>query len=310
MATLTQTIILQKVIQALRVEAPFLNYFAGGFTNQRLRLGQNAIAHIVGSPTADIIDMGDAASTRNLQGGDQTNTLLTDVEIMVNKEVRVRLSLSRINALQDDKLALAEIFSNAAAAVGKGVVDNILSMVLAAEFTNKTTESIANTDLDTISDMREAMNLRGVGAMRYGLINSSVATSLSKDPQIKGRDYHGKLVEENPYVNFENMEGFRRISEYPNFPANGENLSGFFFDKSAIQYVTAIPDNSGDLAQELGIPRVLKYDVLQDLATGLSLQSVMGQDQNTEEIFMVIRLLTGAKVGDELDGHGQRLASA
>ncbi len=70
MATLTQTIILQKVIQALRVEAPFLNYFAGGFTNQRLRLGQNAIAHIVGSPTADIIDMGDAASTRNLQGGE------------------------------------------------------------------------------------------------------------------------------------------------------------------------------------------------------------------------------------------------
>ncbi len=38
--------------------------------------------------------------------GSQTNTLLTDVEIMVNKEVRVRLSLSRINALQDDKLAL------------------------------------------------------------------------------------------------------------------------------------------------------------------------------------------------------------
>lgn len=311
MATLTPTIILQRVIQQVRVEAPMLSYFAGGFTTQRVRLGQTAIAHIVSSPSADIIDVADPPADRNLMGGDDTKDLLEDVEITVDKEVRVRLSLSRINALMDNKQALAEIFSNAAAAVAKGIVDHILSKVTAANFANVTTETAVNSDIDTLDEIRAEMNGRGVGKQRFGLINSDVASTLTRDPRVSSDDYEGSRLGGDPYATFTNLQGCRQISEYPDFPANAENLSGFVFDKSGVQYVTTIPDDAGKTAETLGIPKVLKYDAVRDPATGLTLQSVMGMDQNTEEIFMVIRLLVGSKLGGaELGDRGQRLRTS
>jgi hypothetical protein len=310
-ATLTPTIILQRVIQQVRVEAPMLSYFAGGFTNQRVRLGQTAIAHIVSSPTPEVIDVSDPASDRNLMGGDDTKDLLSDVQITLDKEVRVTLSLTRVNALQDNKQALSEIFSNAAAAVAKGIVDNILSKVTAANFTNVTTETAVNTDIDTLAAIRAAMNGRGVGKQRFGLINSDVANALGTDTRIGSNDYEGQRLGGDPYARFQNIQGCREIAEYPDFPGNSQNLSGFFFEKSGIQYVTTIPDDSGKTAEDLGIPKVLKYDQVRDPATGLTLQSVMGMDQNTEEIFMVIRLLVGSKLGGtELGARGQRLRTS
>lgn len=309
-ATLTPTIILQKTIEACRVQAPMLNYFAGGFTNQRIRCGQTAIAHIVNAPTASVEDCCDPNNPPTLLGGTQTADLLTDVEITMDKMVSTKLSLSRCNALRDDKKALNEIFTNAARAVAKGIIDNILEGVLAANFPQQTPENAVNVDRDTLAKVREAMNVAGSGSERFGLVNSATASALDSDPRVSSSEQYNQRIEASPYARFTNIQGFREVVEYPDFPGNNEDLNGFFFDRNAIQYATAIPSDSGDVAESLGIPRVLRYDTVTDADSGLTLQSVMGMQQATEEVFMVIRLLTGKKIGGELACHGHRLVAA
>ena len=307
MATLTPTIILQQTIEACRIQAPMLDFFAGGFTNQSLRCGQTAIAHLVNDPVALVTDCCDSEDPPTLNGGTQTNTLLSDVSIVMDKMVAVKLSLSRCNALRDDKKALSQIFANAARAVGKGIVDNILAGVLEARFAAQTIETEVNTDRDTLNAIRFSMNAAGAGSQRNGLVSGGVASALDSDPRIASNDYHGQRIEEDPHAHFRNLQGFRDVMEYTDFPGNNENMTGFFFDRNAIQFATAIPSDSGDIADSLGIPRVLRYDTVTDSDSGLTLQSVMGMEQNTEELFMVIRLLTGKKIGDELACHGHRL---
>lgn len=313
MPTLTVPEILSDVLDAFKTRTPGLNFFSTDFSSDQAKYGQQVIAHLPQLPTA----YDHSAANGYSNNAQNARDLLEDVPITINAWKDVPIKIAATDASSDRSQNYLKTIANAGFVLGKSVVDTALAQVLAANFSDSTTETIANTDKGTLTSVRKQMNVRGTGTPRYGLVNTDFASALGNDQLIASGDYHGQQVTDDPYASYKNIEGFAEIKEYPAFPANGQNLSAFFFDPRAVGIATRLPVDSSSLAAQLGIPSTVRMETIQDPETGLALAGFAWMDDNTHDIFVVTTVMfgvvagaQGGTAGTKTDYAGHRVVTA
>ncbi len=96
-----------------------------------------------------------------------------------------------------------------------------------------------------------------------------------------------------------------------------ENLTGFFFEDRAFALKTGVPDDSVEIAAELGIPQQHRVQTVQDPETMIAVMAIMWQQSGKLDIYATLAALWGSCVGAQsgvagtvTDKAGHRLISA
>lgn len=321
-ATLSTNIdlISQKLIESTRKHALPLSLFGGEFTDSRLSCGQTAIAHIVSPGTSQVTDCCPTDGW-DFSGGASAADRIKDVPIVMDKMISSRISLTKCAMEKGNAAYIDRIIEEEAAAIGKGLIDHLLGQVTVANFPQEAAGEIPRSvDLATIEDFdKDALtkatgNLNKLGArgMEYnGIVSTDAFNALDNDPFLASADYAGQLMRGEKYASLQNVARVRNIIEYPFLPDNGENLHGVIMGRNAINWATALPNRSNELANQLGIPATNRYEVMTDPVTGLSMLCVLGKDAKTDEIFMWFGMMVGTVIGgDDFSGELQRITAA
>lgn len=298
--TLTPTEILTDVLDAFKTRVPMLSMFSMDMSDERAKLNQTVIAHVAGLPTAYAHNAvnGYKANAQNARD------LLTDLPISLTAQTDVPIKLLQNDVASDRSENYLKTISNAGYVLGKTVVDFALGKVLAANFSESTTEPIANTSKDTLEKARKAMNAVKAGVPRFGLVNTDFYGALDSDTRITSGDYYGQRSGEDPFGRLVGISGFKEIIEYPDLPANAENLSAFFFDPRAIAISTRLPVDSTEMARSMGIPVGYKAETVRDEQSGLSIVAFSWIDDNDHNIYMTFSVLYGAVAGSQAGAAG------
>jgi len=291
--TLTVSEILTDVLQAFKKRVPALKFFAADMSADRVKFGQPIIAHIPSLPVA----YDHVAANGYSANAQKARDLLTDVSITIDGWKDVPIKINADDASQDRSQNYLKTINNAGYVLGKAVVDYALTKILAANFTNSTQESIANTTKDTLGLVRLGMNGVGAGTPRFMLCNSPFANALDSDVRIINSQFYNQRTEADPYLHLTGIAGFSEILEYPDFPANAESLSAFGFDSRAIAIATRLPLDSTDIARQLGVPITYSAEMVQDPESGLAIVGFSWIDPDTHIIFITFSVMFGAVAG-------------
>lgn len=296
MPTLTPKKILADIASAIAVQAPLLSRVATDFTSEPLKKGQTAVAHIAKRPTVADYDYADAAGYG--KGALESNTLVEDRQITISSHKHAPIKVSYLQGISDQKQVYQAVLNESAAAIGKAIVDDGLAQVVDANFSQRTVETIANTDRDTLGKVRLAMNKKGAMTTgRTAIFNSDAFENLDADPRIASRDYYGQQTNGEALGMLRNVAGFGAVMEYPDLPTNGENLSGVAFDPRAMVIKTGLPRDIEVIRQNAGAPPTANFETITDPATGLTLLGIVWQQPGTFHIFMTVTLMWGWSVG-------------
>ncbi|EIP96870.1 P22 coat protein [Opitutaceae bacterium TAV1] len=316
--TLTVPEILLDVIRSFTKQIPAVNRMGTDFRPDRLKLNQTYIAHVPGIPLVADYDAGNGGY-RN--GSQSARGLLTDLPILVNRHKHVPLKWTHLESIKDNKQRYAEVIGNAGYALAKAVIDDLLSEVKFANFSEESVIAVADSDLEAFTGVTGKMNKRGALTNgRTAIINTDVANVFGADTRVSSKDYHGQQVGGTSLRRWTNVAGFAEIFEYPDMPVNGENLTGFAFDSRAFALLAGIPDDFDPVViAQLGIPQVMGRDVVTDPDTGITMAAVSWQEPGTGDVFWSPTIVWGKSLGRQgaanaagalVDYAGHRIISA
>lgn len=292
-ATLSAAIIAMDVIAAFKKRFPMLFAFGTDFSAESANLNQQITARIATLPTVRDYD----ASTGYKANAVNANDLLFDVPVTINRHKHVPVKVDFIEQLSTNRNLYQETMGNLAYALGKEAVDYGLGLATAANFSESTTETINNTDRDTLGKVRKAGNLRGMlPAGRVGIVNSDFFEALEIDSRIANKDYYGQQTGGEAYGHLRAVAGFQDIWEYPDLPSTG-NLSGMFFDRRAFVTASRLPNKGFDMAAAFGVPQMAKVEVVQDPESGLALLAITWQEQGTFDTYVTLAWMYGIVAG-------------
>jgi hypothetical protein len=300
MATLTVSEILTQMIGAFKQRVPALGYFATDMSAESVKRGQQIIAHI---PTVPTVYAHTAANGYN-ENAQNARDLLTDVPLTIDQWDHVTIKMLHDDVTEDASKNYLRTIENAGYALAKAVVDFALGKALETNFSRQTLSLTDDTDLETLNTIRADLNTYKAGTPRYGLVNTATMNALVADPRIASGDYHGQMIGADSIGRLRALAGFTEIMEYPELPSNSENLAGIFFDPRAICIATRLPNDSVNLASEMGIPVTMKKEVITDDQTGLSLAGFGWIDQNTHNVYMTATVMYGAAAGKQAGSAG------
>jgi hypothetical protein len=314
--TLSTTQILELVLDAFKVRLPFLaNAFATDFSSEKAKLNQTVNARIASLPTVQDYN----ATTGYKNGAQDAKGLLDDVPVTINQHKHVPIKLDFLDEASTVKQInlLEEATMNCGYVLAKSIADYCLGLVLAANFSENSIYSVANSDLDMLANLREDMNGKGVNTMgRFGIVNSSVMTTLVSDSRIASGDYHDQRIGAEAFGILRGIHGFQNIWEYPDLPTTA-NLTGFFGTKESVILATRVPSDTHEVAKAAGIPQVASFETLTDEDTGLTLLGIKWIEQGTFDVYCTVAVMYGAvagsqggSAGDLTDYAGHRLITA
>lgn len=293
--TLTVDEILQLTMDAFKSSLPMLPRFTTDFSSATARKDDDIIAHIASVPTVRDYD----ATTGYKANAANSEDLITDVTVKLDRLRHVPIKIDYLTQLASRKDLFQVAIKEYGYALAKDVVDYSLSLVDDTNVTHEKVESIANTTLETIESIRGSMNTqKAPRSGRIGIINTEFAGALQNDDRIASGDYYGQLNGTDGYRHFVNLGGFSDVWEYPDFPTNSINLSGFFCHPSGVVIASRVP-SIHEAAQRIGIPSVAKMDTLTDPNTGLTFLGIGWQEVGTFDYYVTVALLYGAKVGTQ-----------
>lgn len=312
-ATLTTTEIMQKTLDAFKVQVPLSNLFATDFSSETSALNQTIKAHIDVVPTVSSWN----SSTGYANGAQEADDLLVDMPILLDQHAFVTASLLHIDAISQNVDKLNRAIGNQAYALGKAIFDAAMAKCVAANLTYTVTKAAADTDSDTLRSIGATLNANGAMPNgRFGIVNSDVATALFGDSRLTSKEFAGQTQGGNGYLWFKNVAGFENIVEYPGLPSTG-NRSGVFGDRRAVAIATRVPDRSSKVAAQYGIPSVGAFETVSDPETGLTLLGIKWQAPGTFDVRLTMAILYGVVVGaqggsagDIADKAGLRLITA
>ena len=224
MPELSPDILLSDILEPFRTRFPMFRGMSTDFRAQPLKLDTTYTAHIRTLPSAAAYD----TSTGYANGATSGRSLLVDVPITVDTHKHVPLKLEHLNVIKDHKNDYEGTVADAGYVLGKTIVDSVvLKGFRNSAFTNTVTDTVANSDRDTLAAICEAMNTNGASPFgRVGIVGSSVMTSFFGDAEVGSRDYYGQLAGGNALRVLRGIEGFEAIYEYPDFA--GESAAQTF----------------------------------------------------------------------------------
>lgn len=300
-ATLNVNEIMMDTLDAFKTMVPQLSAFSTDFSSATAVKDTQIIAHIGSLPTVQTYSAG-AGGFKN--GATAADSLLEDVPVTLDQFVHVPIKIAYLTQLASKKALYVEAIKNYAYVLAKYVVDTALNKVVAANFTHSAVESIANTTLDTLEiRVRTALNAqKAYPTGRFGLVNSDFAAALQSDQRVASALFYGQLNGGSGYRKWTNLAGFENIWEYPDFPANGQSLSGFFGDRRAVVVAARLPNVGQADIVGLGIPQVARFDTITDSETGLTLLGISWQEQGTFDTYLTVTFLFGVSAGAQGGG--------
>lgn len=295
-ATLTVDEILMDVLDAFKTSVPWLAAFSTDLSSKTARKGDKITAHISILPTVQAYDANQGGFKN---GATDVANLLADVPVTLDQFPHVPIKVGWLTQLSSKKPLYKEAIRNYAYVLGKSVVDTALTKVVAANF--HYTEALANPNvtLDSLEVFRTHLNAQKAAQLgRFGLVNSDFAAALQNDDRVKSSLFYGQLNGNQGYRHFQNIAGFANVWEYPDFPANAENLSAFFGDPRAIVIASRRPDFS-NAASDLGVPEVMSFFPIEDPDTGLFMLGVGWQEAGTGDVYVSVCILYGVAAGKQ-----------
>lgn len=299
MATLSATEILADTLAAFKVQFPMIaggGGFGTDFSSDRARKGDTVIAHIRTLPSVQNYD----ATNGYQASGAEASSLLTDIPVVLDQHKHVPVKLDHIDQLSSRKDLYLGAINDMAFVLGKKVVDDVLGLVKAANFSTAITESIANTTKATLDTATKKLNQRGAAPTgRFGIVNSDFYNALESDAQISSGDYHGQRRAGNAFGNLQNLAGFANVWEYPDLPANAENVAAFFGTRPAIAIVSRLPSDPLEIARAAGVPVPALIQTVTDPDSGLSLLGIQWVQLGTFDIWLTVALLYGFAAGKQ-----------
>ena len=315
--TLSTTKILDLVMDAFKTRLPFLtSAFATDFSDENAKLNQTVNARIASLPSVQDYD----ASTGYKANATESKSLLDDVPVTINRHKHVPIKLDFLDAAStvNQINLLEESTMNCGYVLAKSMADYCLSLAVAANFSETSTYSTANSDLDMLVNIREDMNAVGTSPLnRFGIVNSAVMSTLTTDSRIASGDYHGQRIGGEAYGRLSNIQGFANIWEYPDTPANAENMTGFFGTRESIILATRVPRDANEIAAAAGIPSIASFDTMTDPDTGLTLLGIKWVEAGTFDVYCTVAVMYGAaagmqggSAGEKADYAGHRLVTA
>lgn len=314
MATLSTTELLTDVIDAFKVRFPIMGSIGTDFSSEEAKLDQTVTARVLSLPTVRDYDGTDGYKANAANA----NSLTTDVSVTLNRHKHVPVKVDFLETASTKRDLYSEVVGTMAYALGKEAFDYAMSQVVQANFTHEITASEANSDYDALATATKVMNANGCAPTgRIGIVNSGVFKSLDSDQRIASGDYHGQQRGGNAYGVLSNVSGFESIFEYPDLPANSENLTGFFTDKTGIVMANRVPSDMEALAGRLGVPSIAKVDVVEDADSGLTLMGLTYMEAGTFDLYTTVAWIYGVSAGAQggtdnslTDKGGLRLATS
>ena len=301
------------MLEAFKVMFPFLGDFSTDFSSDSAQLGDTITATIGLVPTVQNYD----ATTGYKANAAESKALAEDVAVTLDRHRHVPTKIDYIDAISAKKDLYRMAVAERAFALGKDVVDYIGTLILAANFSENSIYSTANSDLDMLINVAGDMNAVGASPFgRIGIVNSAVAATLMADSRIASRDFYGELGRGNSgYAVFRGVAGFEAIYEWPSLPANAQNLTGFFATKEAVVLGARVP--SKIVNPSASMERIAITATPSDPATGLTFGAIEWTDPGTFDDLLTLSLVYGAKAGmqggsagDKTDYAGHRLITA
>lgn len=315
--TLSVPEILLDVLDAFKLETPELfgpNGFGTDFSSKTAVLGDKITAKIAKLPVVGTYERANGGFKNASQ---DVTGLIEDVPVTLNQFAVVTVNVTWLTQLASKLPLYKEAVRNYGYVLGKYVVDTALATITAANFTNSVKVNPLNVNLDTFDgDLRNQLNSqKAYNRGRYAIVNSDVAKALGADDRVRSSLFYNQLNGDNGYRLWKNLGGFSFVREYPDMPTAG-NLTGFAADRRAIAVATRRPDFS-NVADELGVPKVMEFYPLMDEGSGIFMTGAAWQEVGTGDVYVAAAILFGTGSGAQggvagtiTDKAGVRLISA
>ncbi len=249
MATLNVAQLLATNIEAFRKRVPLLSLFGSDFGQLGVRYNQQVIGRIRTLPTASTYSAG-SGGYKN--GAQSARGLLTDVPLTLDQWGTVPIKMEHLYTIQDSINDYTGVVGDGGYVLGKQVVDHVLAKADFAHFSESSTYSTDNCDVDMLINVGGDMNARTKGGDRVMIVNTAVASTLAADQRLINAEWFGNPQGGNALRAWRNVFGFSMIVEYPDLPsgtsASTINITGEA-DTEVITTASAHGFNVGDRVQ-------------------------------------------------------------
>lgn len=295
--TLSVPELLAKLMDAFKLETPELfgsGLFARNFSTSTAVLGDKItarISHVPVSGNYDANNGGFAAAQQDV------TTLLEDVSIYLNQFSIVTVKLPWLErATSKVRLDDAAIPN-----LGYAMANDFLGRVLTAARSNVSHFVNVNVNLFSLDTwdgtLRNQLNSqKAAKGGRWALINTALANQLGADDRIRSSLFYNQRNGENGFRSWTNLGGFKVIREWNDI--NRYGLAGLMGDPRLIVCAVRKIEDVSNVADQLGIPKVMEFYPIEDPVTGLSMTGVTWQEAGTGDTYFSVALLAGFGVGN------------
>lgn len=296
MATLSVNEILMQTMEAFKVRYPMITMFTNDFSSATAKLNDTITGHVAVLPGLEEYD----ATTGYEANADESSALITDVPVVLDRLRHVPVKVDYLDSLASKKNLYREAISNIAFVLGKSIIDYALSLTSSTNFSYSITYSTANTTKAALDAATAQLNTNGNPPTgRNGLVNTAAFNALESDPRISSGDYHGQRRTSNAYGVLQGVSGFDNVWEYPDFPSNSQNQSGFFGSKNSAIIATRVPADPTNVAIAAGIPAIAKFETVTDPDSGLTFLGIQWMKAGLFDVYVTIAALYGIKAGSQ-----------
>lgn len=256
-ATVNSAIIAQTALNTLLARFPLLGQIATDFSAASVKFNQDIVTHIV-TPTV-------ARDFNPVTGYVPDDQAQVDVSVKIDKHAYAGYAITDVER-STSQIDLNQRYADKVAyALGRKVCDDMMALIINANFTNKTDIAVAGFSRNTVVDIGTKLNKRFIPDMgRFMFVNSDYYNALQKDEAL----YKAYITPAASNVvvsgTLPDVNGFTVI-EYAALPENGERLVGFAGIREGLIMAARVPDvpaNTGDTV----------IRVVTDPRTGLSVQ--------------------------------------
>ena len=240
-ATVNSAIIAQTALTTLLAKFPILERIATDFSSASVKFNQDIVTHIV-TPTV-------ARDFDPAVGYVPDDQAQVDVSVKINKHAYAGYAITDVER-STSQIDLNQRYADKVAyALGRKVCDDLLALLVNANFNNKTDVAQAAFGRNSVVDISTKLNKRFIPDMgRFMFVNSDYYNALQKDealykayitPQAGNTVVTGMLPDVNGFT----------VIEYSALPENGERLVGFAGIREGLIMAARVPDipqNTGD----------------------------------------------------------------
>jgi hypothetical protein len=256
-ATINSPLIAQTALNTLLAKFPILNRIATDFSSASVKYNQDIVTHIVTPTVAHDFD-----PTTGYVPDDQAQV---DVTVKIDKHAYAGYAITDVERSTSEIDLNQRYADKVAYALGRKVCDDLMALIVAANFDNETEADLATFGRSSVVDIGTKLNKRFIPDMgRFMFVNSDYYNALQKDEAL----YKAYITPAASNVVVTGMlpdvNGFAVI-EYSALPDNAEDLVGFAGIREGLIMAARVPEvpaNTGDTV----------IRVVTDPRTGLSVQ--------------------------------------